>query len=102
MRQSFVLSETAKSQPRAARGLAARSARPAAAALRCRRKFLRIFPGGFRDEDYLAWERDYKWEAHRRWTELLDQATYRSLLRKGDFAEIASRAVGIEARTNLI
>ena len=27
-------------------------------ALRCRRKFLRQFPGGFRDATYLDWERD--------------------------------------------
>src|SRR3954470_4994019 len=53
--------------------------RPSAAALRCRRKFLRIFLDGFRDETYLAWERDYKWDAHQQWTSLLDQATYRSL-----------------------
>ena len=33
----------------------------------CRRKFLRYFPGGFGDETYLDWERDYKWEAHERW-----------------------------------
>jgi len=36
-------------------------------ARRCRRKFLRFFPGGFQDETYLAWERDYKWNANREW-----------------------------------
>ena len=70
--------------------------------LRCRRKFLRIFPGGFHDDDYVALERDYKWQAHKAWNDTLDQATFRSLLRKGDFKEIAARAVKIEARTNLI
>ena len=43
---------------------------------RCRRKFLRTFPGGFRDENYLAWERDYKWQAHREWRHQLDPATF--------------------------
>ena len=38
----------------------------AAPALRCRRKFLRFFPGGFDDETYVDWERDYKWQAHER------------------------------------
>jgi hypothetical protein len=71
-------------------------------ALRCRRKFLRIFPEGFQDEHYLAWERDYKWEAHKQWNDVLDQASFRALLRKNEFAEIAARAVRIEARTNLI
>lgn len=35
-----------------------------AQALRCRRKFLRFFPAGFRDETYIDWERGYKWTAH--------------------------------------
>jgi hypothetical protein len=78
------------------------SSSPAPAALRCRRKFLRIFPGGFRDPTYLEWERDYKAEAHERWTERLAAARYRSLLRAGRFAEIAAHAVSIESRTNLL
>lgn len=32
--------------------------------IRCRTKFLRHFPKGFRDETYLDWERTYKWNAH--------------------------------------
>jgi hypothetical protein len=71
-------------------------------ALRCRRKFLRVFPDGFRDETYLAWERDYKWKAHQQWQEALDRTTYQSLLRDGEFNEIAARAVRIESRTNLL
>lgn len=70
--------------------------------MRCRRKFLRIFPKGFYDEDYVALERDYKWAAHDRWGERLDRRTHRALLNKGDFAEIAARATAIEGRTNLI
>lgn len=73
-----------------------------AGALRCRRKFLRFFPQGFRDESYLAWERGYKQRAHEQWNELLDGAVYRQFLRAGEFAEIASRAVLIESRTNLL
>lgn len=72
------------------------------AAARCRRKFLRIFPNGFQDEAYLAWERNYKWEAHERWTELLDRLTFLALLEDEEFSEIAARAVGIEARTHLV
>src|SRR6185369_16010245 len=74
----------------------------AAGALRARRKFLRFFPGGFRDETYLAWERDYKWTAHRRWTEVLDRTRYAALLRARRFTEIAEHAVRIESRTNLL
>lgn len=73
-----------------------------AAAKRCRRKFLHYFPKGFGDETYLAWERDYKWNAHRRWVESLGRDEFARLLRARDYAEIASRAVRIESRTNLI
>ena len=50
----------------------------------------------------MDWERNYKTEAHRRWRELLDPKTHRSLLRAKDFAEVAGRAVRIESRTNLL
>jgi hypothetical protein len=80
------------------RGAAAR-ARASSGAERCRRKFLRFFPGGFRDETYLDWERDYKWEAHERWEEALGRAEFRRLLGAGEFGEIASRAVRVEQRT---
>ena len=65
----------------------------------CRGKFLRYFPGGFADETYLDWERDYKWEAHGRWEEALGRAEFRRLLRAGEFSEVAARAVRVEQRT---
>ena len=71
-------------------------------ALRCRRKFLRFFPEGFRDETYIDWERGYKWKAHEQWAESLDRREFRSLLNSGEFVEIAARAVKIESRTNLL
>ena len=71
-------------------------------ARRCRRKFIRVFPQGFRDEQYLQWERDYKWTAHREWEEELNRAAFRSLLRAGKYSEIAACAVRIESRTNLL
>ena len=73
-----------------------------AAALRCRKKFLRFFPKGFYDETYIAWERDYKWTAHKTWQEVLDRDTHHELLAKRQFLEIASRAVRVESRTNLL
>ncbi len=73
-----------------------------AAAARCRRKFLRFFPRGFRDETYVDWERGYKWKAHQQWNEALGRPVYRSLLREGEFAELAARAVRIESRTHLL
>ncbi|HVE90348.1 MAG TPA: hypothetical protein VNA44_11695 [Burkholderiaceae bacterium] len=69
---------------------------------RCRRKFLRFFPRGFRDEKYLDWERGYKWQAHQKWSEALARSEHRTLLQNGSFGEIAARAVRIESRTNLL
>jgi hypothetical protein len=70
-----------------------------AGAVRCRRKFLRQFPGGFRDPTYLDCERDYQWETHLRWQEALPRDTFRRLLRAGDFEEAAARAVRVEQRS---
>jgi hypothetical protein len=67
--------------------------------LRARRKFLRFFPGGFRDETYLDWERSYKWQTHERWQEALGQDELRRLLRAREFAEVAARAVRVEQRS---
>ncbi|MEY2562828.1 MAG: hypothetical protein QOH88_1021 [Verrucomicrobiota bacterium] len=72
---------------------------PTPSALRCRRKFLRFFKKGFRDETYLAWERDYKWETHQRWEEALNRNEFRRLLGKGEYTEIAARAVRTEQRS---
>jgi hypothetical protein len=66
---------------------------------RCRRKFLRFFPKGFRDETYLAWERDYKVETHQRWEEALNRVEFRRLLDKRDYGEIAERAVRTEQKS---
>ena len=81
---------------------AATRTRRSAAAERCRRKFLRFFPEGFRDETYVDWERGYKWTAHQSWLEVLGPAEHRALLRSGEFKEVARRAVQIESRTNLL
>jgi hypothetical protein len=70
--------------------------------LRARVKFLRAFPGGFRDETYLDWERGYKWDAHRRWQEALGEAAFEALIKQNKFEEIAATAIRIESRTNLL
>jgi hypothetical protein len=68
----------------------------------CRRKFLRFFPDGFGDETYIDWERGYKEAAHERWQSELGASEFRALLKRGDYAEVARRAVTIESRTNLL
>ena len=59
---------------------------------KCRRKFLRYFPGGFADDTYLDWERNYKWNAHLAWKQVLDHAAYRDLLRYEKHADVAAHA----------
>lgn len=68
----------------------------------CRRKFLRFFPKGFADAKYFDWERGYKWKAHQKWREDLNKPEFAALLKKGEFLEIADRAVKIESPTNLL
>src|SRR4051812_5359456 len=75
---------------------------PSKSALKCRRKFLYYFPGGFIDATYLDWERNYKRNAHLQWNQTLDRATHRKLMQSEEFTEIAARAVRIESRTNLL
>jgi hypothetical protein len=71
-------------------------------ALRCRRKFLRYFPRGFRDDTYVEWERGYKWTAHRQWQADLGRSELARLIAAEQYPEVASRAVRIESRTNLL
>ena len=70
--------------------------------LKCRRKFLRYFPQGFHDETYLQWERNYKWQAHERWEELLGRERLRGLLKSGQHTAVGRLATSVESRTNLL
>jgi len=83
-------------------GEAARQVVLSREARHCRAKFLYYFPQGFRDPTYLDWERGYKWSAHRRWETELGRDAFRALLAAGEYGAIASRAVAIESRTNLL
>jgi hypothetical protein len=65
-------------------------------AVRCRRKFLRWFPDGFRDADYLDFERDYKWQTHEAWERSLPRGEFGALIRAKEFDEIAARALRVE------
>jgi hypothetical protein len=86
-----------------AHGISAKaSANLGKGAVRCRKKFLRFFSGGFADETYFDWERGYKQTAHEQWQKQLNRDEMRDLIAAKDFAEIAARAVRIESRTNLL
>jgi hypothetical protein len=92
------------SRPSSRRSRARSSRSPAVnrALERAKRKFVRAFPGGFRDETYIDWERAYKWNAHIRWQEQLSEPAFRRLLEQRQFEEVARQASAIESRTNLL
>ena len=93
---------TAPARRRRAPNAPAAPDRLTAEAARCRRKFLRFFPGGFDDATYVDWEREYKWTAHERWMALLAPDRFRALLDADESLLIAQHAVQIESRTNLL
>jgi hypothetical protein len=70
--------------------------------LRCRKKFLQFFPKGFTDETYIAWERDYKWQAHVQFEEKLNKDKFYKLLTEKIYHEIARKTITIESKTNLL
>jgi hypothetical protein len=63
---------------------------------------LRVFPEGFLDAKYLAWERDYKLRTHREWQNQLGREEFFGLLGEQRFMDLALRAVRIESRTHLL
>lgn len=69
---------------------------------RCWRWFTRFFPRGFKDTKYSDWERGYKLKAHEQWQESLNKSNFRSLLKDHRFEEVATEAIRIESRTNLL
>lgn len=68
-----------------------------------RRIFLGVFPDGFADERYLAWERDYKVDAHQAWlAEIGGKAGLRAALDEGQHREVAAAATRIESGRALL
>jgi hypothetical protein len=66
---------------------------------KCRRTFLAHFPGGFHDATYLSWEREYKWDTHKRWVSALAQPEFTRLLTAREYREIADRALRVEQQS---
>jgi hypothetical protein len=65
-------------------------------------KFLIQYPGGFSGAEYNEIERNYKWEAHERMHEQLNQSEFQRQLEEMDYPEICKRALQICNATNLI
>ena len=69
---------------------------------KAKRRFRHFFPEGFRDATYLAWERDYKWQAHKEWEQQLGGEAFRAALAAKRHLEIAAMAVRIESGRSLL
>jgi hypothetical protein len=68
----------------------------------CLRKFLYYFKKGYTDAKYIAWERDYKWQAHLLWEQQLGKRQFAEMLKDRRYGEIAQTATRIESKTNLL
>ena len=67
-----------------------------------KKKFLRFFPKGFQDKKYYAFERTYKWEAHKHWKKVLNRPIYEDLLKQKKFDEICTLVIKVESKTHLL
>jgi len=70
--------------------------------LAAQRRFLAFYPDRFHDADYVALERRYKWDAHRRFATELGRTEYTARLDAGAYDEIARDVLRIESTTNLL
>ena len=69
---------------------------------RCRQKFIRQFPKGFKDEKYLRLERSAKVEAITDFKSSLEMVRYTQLLQQKNYREITSTLLRIEGDAQLL
>jgi hypothetical protein len=69
---------------------------------RCKRKFICYFPKGYQGQKYIAWEREYKLDAHIKFQKALNKVDYKKLLDQQAYEKIAAAIVRIESKTNLL
>ncbi|WP_177420275.1 DUF3553 domain-containing protein [endosymbiont of Lamellibrachia barhami] len=65
-------------------------------------RFLGLFPLGFKDENYLKEERDYKLKAHELMQELLNKEDFQGLLSSGNYEQVCKRSLRVVNKTNLV
>jgi hypothetical protein len=66
------------------------------------RRFLALFPRGFRDDAYIEQERNYKMAAHSIFADGLPARERAKLLKSGEVANLIDRLQYIEGKTNLL
>jgi hypothetical protein len=67
-----------------------------------KKSFQHYFPAGFADPKYHDNERTYKMYAHIKFNQMLGIEQMRGLLKAGHVRELATKAISIEARLNLL
>lgn len=67
-----------------------------------KKRWLKFFPKSFKDQQYIDWERTYKWEAHKLFNQLLGKKQFSELMRAREYPEIANRALQVESRCNFL
>ena len=93
--------EIAEALPRA-RGGRPRPQRPHVSLETYKAAFVKKFPGGFRDPEYVKQERVYKVKASKALHEHLSAKALSGLVKKRNFAEVATRARRLVSATNLV
>jgi hypothetical protein len=69
---------------------------------KCIANFLHYFPGGFNDPKYIETERKEIWKAYLLWQKTLSRTQFTDLLNKGQYVQIASDAVRIASKPDLL
>ena len=64
--------------------------------------FIKIFPQGFYDNEYIKHERTYKVEAHDMTADLLNEASLTDLIEIKQYSELCLKALKVVNKTNLI
>ena len=85
-----------------AKGRGASAVKSSVTQAESKRRFLAKFPLGFQDAAYREAERNHKVEASERWAREMGREQLEPLLAAGEFAEVAQRALEIEAGANLL
>lgn len=67
-----------------------------------KKRFLKFFPKGFKDQRYIEWERDYKWAAHKLFQANLNKENFAALIRAREYDEIAKFALQVESGTTFL
>jgi hypothetical protein len=84
-------------RPRARKSVAAKkSPRSTPPFEHLKQDFLRRFPGGFDDPDFVARERDFKMDAHRKLLETLGRSALADLFEHGEFQAVCARARAVK------